>query len=69
MKIPNVNNINIKPSDRKMKRAKQTAENLGSRLPKEMPLERKMHFVSAAETMERIKDKIQITIENMQNKV
>lgn len=69
MKIPNVNNINIKPSDRKMKRAKHVAENLGGNLPKEMPLERNVYFVSAAETMERIKDKIQITIENMQNKV
>lgn len=65
MKVPNISNINIRPSDRKMKRAKMAMENLGGALPKEMPVEKNVHFVSAAETMERIKDKILVTIDNM----
>ncbi len=65
MKIPNINNITIRPSNRKMKRAKMAMENLGGALPKEMPVEKKVYFVSAAETMERIKDKIQVTIDNI----
>jgi len=57
-------NITIRPTDRKMKQAKQTAKTLGI-LPKEMPVEKKVYFEPVSSTLGRIKDSIQVAIDNM----
>lgn len=56
--------VNIRPTDRKIKQLKQTAQNSGI-LPKEMPVERDVYIASGADIMENIKNRIQISIENM----
>ncbi len=69
MKVPNINNIQIRPTDRKMKQAKRTIDSITGKLPKEMPVERNVYYVSAAESMARIKDQIQVAIDNMRGNV
>ena len=67
MKVLKVNgNVRIKPTEKKIKKAEQVTESLLEKMgPYEVPLEKKVTFVSPAEAFERIKDKIQISIENM----
>lgn len=57
-------NITIRPTDRKMKQAKQTAKTIGI-LPKEMPIEKKYYIDSESNVFSRIKDSIQVAINNM----
>ncbi len=64
MKTPKISNISIKPTERKIKKAKHYAETTGV-LPKEMPIEKKVYLETNADTFERIKDKIQIAIDNL----
>lgn len=60
------NNVRIKPTEKKMKKAEQIANEISSNvLPKEMPIEKKITFVSASEAFQRVKDKIQIAVNNM----
>lgn len=56
--------ITIKPTNKKMEKAKKAIDNIAS-LPKEEPLEKKVYIQSLSESFERIKDCIQISIENM----
>ena len=55
-------NVNIKPTDRKIKKA--TAKKFGV-LPKEMPLEKPINFKTLSDMFERVKDSIQIAVDNM----
>ena len=64
MNVPRIANLNIRPTDRKMRKAKELAEKSGI-LPKEMPIEKKIYIESQADTFERIKDSIQLSIDNM----
>ena len=48
-----------------MKQAKHAIESTGSGLPKEMPIEREVYILTPAEVMAQIKNKIQISIDNM----
>ena len=64
MKTPKISNISIKPTERKIKKAKHYAETTGA-LPKYMPIEKKVYLETNADTFERIKDKIQIAIDNL----
>ena len=57
-----INNLNVRPTDRKMKKAKAFVDSV---LPKEMPLEKEIRFLSKADSFERIKDSIQVSIDNM----
>lgn len=57
-----VGNLNIRPTDRKMKKAKEFADSI---LPKELPLEKSFRYVSEADRFERVKDTIQTSIDNM----
>ena len=57
-----ISNLNVRPTDRKMKKAKAVVDNV---LPKEMPLEKEIRFVSQADSFERIKDSIKISIDKM----
>ena len=43
-------------------------DEISSVLPKEMPLEKKVYFVSQEEAFDRVKNAIQISIDNMRNK-
>ncbi len=61
------NNITIKPTDRKIKKAKHFAEQVGI-LPKEMPLEKKVYIRTDADVFERAKDSVQIALENYRGK-
>ncbi len=56
--------LKIKPTNRKMKEVKKAISEV-SGLPKEMPLEKKIYLCPMSETFERIKDKIQIKIQEM----
>ena len=58
--------ITIRPTNKKMKQAKQFIENSG--LPREMPVEKKIYYSSEADCFDKIKDSIQISIENMKRK-
>ena len=62
MNVQKIANLNIRPTDRKMRKAKELADNI---FPKELPLEKKIRFVSEADRFERIKDSIQISIDKM----
>ena len=64
MKVNKIAGINVKPTNKKFEKAKIAAEKLGI-LPKEMPLEKKIYFESPADSFEKIKDEIQISINNM----
>ena len=57
-------NVNIKPTDRKMKKAKVAAKKFGV-LPKEMPIEKTVYIKTLSEMFERVKDSIQISVDNM----
>ena len=48
----------------KIKKAKQMAEHSGV-LPKEMPIEKKFFLEPNSDSFERIKDKIQVSIDQM----
>ncbi len=62
MNVQKIANLNIRPTDRKMRKAKELADNI---FPKELPLEKKIRFVSEADRFERIKDSIEISIDNL----
>lgn len=62
MNVSKIANLNIRPTDRKMRKAKELADNI---FPKEQPLEKTFRYVSEADTFERIKDSIQISIDNL----
>ena len=62
MNVSRIANLNIRPTDRKMRKAKELADNI---FPKELPLEKKIRFVSDADRFERIKDSIEISIDNL----
>lgn len=62
MNVQKIANLNIRPTDRKMRKAKELADNI---FPKELPLEKKIRFVSDADRFERIKDSIEISIDNL----
>lgn len=57
-------NMSIKPTDRKIKKAKQIAEHSGI-LPKEMPIEKRIYLEPNSDSFERIKDRIQVSIDSM----
>ena len=64
MNVKNVaNNITIRPTDRKMKQIKRFATEVG--LPKEMPIEKKIYLEPLSAGFERIKEGIQLAIDNM----
>lgn len=67
MKVLKINNnVRIKPTEKKMKKAEQIANEISNNvLPKEMPIEKKITFISASEAFQRVKDKIQIAVDNM----
>ena len=62
MNVQKIANLNIRPTDRKMRKAKELADNI---FPKELPLEKNIRFVSDADRFERIKDSIEISINNL----
>lgn len=62
MNVQKIANLNIRPTDKKMRKAKELADNI---FPKELPLEKKIRFVSDADRFERIKDSIEISIDNL----
>ena len=62
MNVQKIANLNIRPTDRKMRKAKELADNI---FPKELPLEKKIRFVSEVDRFERIKDSIEISIDNL----
>ncbi len=62
MNVQKIANLNIRPTDRKMRKAKEVVDNI---LPKEQPLEKTFRYVSEADRFERIKDSIQISIDNL----
>lgn len=62
MNVSKIANLNIRPTDRKMRKAKELADNI---FPKEQPLEKTFRYVSEADRFERIKDSIQISIDNL----
>lgn len=64
MKVSKIAGINFRPTNKKMEKAKIAAEKTGI-FPKEMPLEKEVYILSPAEMFERVKDKIQISIDNM----
>lgn len=64
MNVNKVTSLNVKPTNKKIEKAKIAAEKTGI-LPKEMPLEKEVYILSPAEMFERVKDRIQISIDNM----
>ena len=62
MNVQKIANLNIRPTDRKMRKAKELADNI---FPKELPLEKNFRYVSDADRFERIKDSIEISIDNL----
>ncbi len=64
MNVNKITGLNVKPTNKKIEKAKVAAEKTGI-LPKEMPLEKEVYILTPAEMFERIKDKIQISIDNM----
>ena len=62
MNVQKIANLNIRPTDKKMRKAKELVDNI---LPKELPLENTFRYVSEADRFERIKDSIQISIDKM----
>lgn len=66
MKVGSIDRINIKPTNKKMENAKKIIkEQTKSILPKEMPIEKKAYWYSEADIFDMVKNKIQITIDNM----
>lgn len=64
MNVNKITGLNVKPTNKKIEKAKVAAEKTGI-LPKEMPLEKEVYILTPAEMFERIKDRIQISIDNM----
>lgn len=66
----NVSKItSVKPTNRKIRKTKEAIKQLSeSGLPKELPIEKNVYYVSAAEQFERIKDKIQVEIDKLRSK-
>ena len=75
----NINSINasmnfgknprIRVSKRKIEKTEMALDKtISSVLPKEIPLEKKVYFVSQEEAFNRVKNAIQISIDNMRNK-
>ncbi len=65
MKVEKIlNKVTIRPTNKKMREAKQ-AINTVSGLPKEMPVEKKFYIQPMSEKFARIKDSIQMKIDNM----
>ena len=62
MNVQKIANLNIRPTDKKMRKAKELVDNI---LPKEFPLEKNFRYVSEDDRFERIKDSIQISIDKM----
>ena len=62
MNVQKIANLNIRPTDKKMRKAKELVDNI---LPKELALEKTFRYVSEDDRFERIKDSIQISIDNM----
>ena len=62
MNVPRIANLNIRPTDRKMRKAKEFIDGI---LPKEMPIDKKINYVSQADSFQRIKDSIQVSIDKM----
>ena len=62
MNVSRIANLNIRPTDRKMRKAKEFVDGI---LPKEMPIEKKVNYVSQADSFQRIKDSIQVSIDKM----
>lgn len=60
-------NIRVRPTNRKMKQAKHTAENSGL-LPKEMPV-KKTYLKPVSSTLAAIKDSISNTMKNIKRSV
>lgn len=56
--------ITVRPTNKKMREAKQAVSGAGI-LPKEMPIEKKIYLQPLSEIFERVKDSIQISIQNM----
>lgn len=57
-------NLNIRPTDRKIKKVKAAAKKMNL-LPKEMPIENPINFKTLSEKFEEVKNSIQIAIDNM----
>ena len=65
MKVEKIlNKVTVRPTNKKMREAKQTLNNTGI-LPKEMPVEKKIYIQSMSDKFERIKESIQVSIDNM----
>ena len=62
MNVQKIANLNIRPTDRKMRKTKEFIDGI---LPKEMPIDKKINYVSQADSFQRIKDSIQISIDKM----
>ena len=65
MKVEKIlNKVTVRPTNKKMREAKQTLNNTGI-LPKKMPVEKKIYLQSMSDKFERIKDGIQVSIDKM----
>ncbi|MBD9223363.1 hypothetical protein EGQ24_05615 [bacterium] len=62
MNVSRIANLNIRPTDRKMRKTKEFIDGI---LPKEMPIDKKINYVSQADSFQRIKDSIQVSIDKM----
>ncbi len=62
MNVSRIANLNIRPTDRKMRKTKEFIDGI---LPKEMPIDKKINYVSQADFFQRIKDSIQVSIDKM----
>ena len=51
-----------KERNRKMRKTKEFIDGI---LPKEMPIDKKINYVSQADSFQRIKDSIQVSIDKM----
>ena len=67
MNVQKINaNIRIKPTEKKIKKTEKVIENIkGGILPKELPIEKEVNLLTEADIFQRIKDKIQIAVDNM----
>lgn len=72
MKILNVSakNIKVKPTERKIKKSEEVLSQVGdSILPKEIPVEKKYdNNIEYQDIFQAIKDKIQVSIDNMKRR-
>lgn len=58
----------VRPTERKIKKAKLEIEQSGI-LPKELPLEKKINWLTQEEAFERVKDSIQIALQNIKGSI